>query len=171
MNSGSGPGSIALREITATNREQVEALSVTPEQSHFVAGVRSSLVEAEETPGACPWFRAVYSGQEPVGFVMISDNIPPARTEYLGPYFLWRLLIDTRWQGRGYGRAALDLVVDYVRSRPGAEKLMSSVGPGQGSPLGFYLKYGFSLTGAVFDGEPVLELPLWPSARPRQPRR
>ncbi|HVQ19276.1 MAG TPA: GNAT family N-acetyltransferase [Actinomycetes bacterium] len=171
MSSGSGHGSIALREVTAANREQVEALSVTPEQSNFVADVRASLVEAEETPGACPWFRAVYSGQEPVGFVMISDNIPPARTEYLGPYFLWRLLIDTRWQGRGYGRATLDLVVDYLRSQPGAEKLLTSAQPGQGSPLGFYLKYWFSLTGAMFDDEQVIELLLRPSSGGHPPPR
>ena len=51
---------------------------------------------------------------------MISDDIPQATswtptTDYVGPYFLWRLLIDHRFQGRGYGRATLDAVADYVR--------------------------------------------------------
>ena len=152
---------VTLHEITAGNRAAIEALSVTPEQENYVAGVAESLVEAAETPGACPWFRAVYAGDLPVGFVMISDNIPADRTEYLGPYFLWRLLIDSRWQGLGYGRAALDLVVEYVRTRPDADTLFSSIVPGEASsPLGFYLNYGFALTGAVHDGEPVLELAL-----------
>jgi diamine N-acetyltransferase len=151
---------LTLREITASNRSDVESLGVTAEQAAFVTGVAESLVEAAETPGACPWYRAVYAGESPVGFVMISDNIPPNRTEYLGPYFLWRLLVDTRWQGRGYGRRALDLTVAYVRTRPRAERLLTSFVPGDGSPVGFYLKYGFVPTGEVFDGEPVLELPL-----------
>jgi diamine N-acetyltransferase len=153
-------GRVSLHEITSANRPEIEALAVTPAQEQFVAGVTDSLVEAAETPGACPWYRAVYADQSPVGFVMISDNIPPDRTEYLGPYFLWRLLIDARWQGRGYGRAALDLVVEHVRSRPGADTLFTSFVDGEGTPLGFYLRYGFLLTDGVQDGERVLALPL-----------
>jgi diamine N-acetyltransferase len=155
------PGArLMLREITAANRTEVESLSVTHEQTAFVAGVAESLVEAAETPAACPWYRAVYAEELPVGFVMLSDNIPPGRPQYLGPYFLWRLLIDARWQRRGYGWAALDLTAAYVRARPHAERLLTSVVPGEGSPRGFYLKYGFVPTGEVHDGEPVFELPL-----------
>lgn len=152
---------VTLREITDANRASVEALRVAPTQDAYVAGVAESLLEASATPDACPWFRAVYAGETPVGFVMISDDIPPERTQYLGPYFLWRLLIDARYQGCGYGRDALDLVVEHVRTRPNAERLLTSVVPGDvGSPLGFYLGYGFVLTGDVDDGETILELPL-----------
>ena len=133
---------------------------MTPAQENFVAGVAESLIEAAETPNARPWYRAIYAGETPVGFVMLSDNIPPGHPEYLGPYFLWRLLIDTRWQRRGYGRAALDLIVSYLATRPHADRLFTSFVPGEGSPVGFYLAYGFAPTGEVFDGEPVLELAL-----------
>jgi diamine N-acetyltransferase len=155
-----GRSTVTLREITAANRAEVESLSVTPTQTGYVAGVAESLVDAAETPLACPWYRGVYAAETPVGFVMISDNIPPERTEHLGPYYLWRLLIDERWQGRGYGRDALDLVVGYLLTRPPSDRLLTSVVPGESSPIGFYLKYGFVLTGHVDDGEPVLELPL-----------
>ena len=74
-----------------------------------------SLVEAAETPNACPWYRAVYADDEVAGFVMISDGIDVRYTEYLGPYFLWRLLVDVRWQGQGVVGPTLDLVVDHVR--------------------------------------------------------
>ncbi len=155
-----GSGRVTLREITDANRSEIESLAVTPEQETFVASVTESLIEAAETPDACPWYRAIYAGETPVGFVMISDNIPTDRTEYVGPYFLWRLLVDARYQQRGYGRAALDLIVEYVRTRPRADRLFSSHVLGDGSPVGFYLKYGFVLTGAVHDGEPLLELAL-----------
>ena len=47
-----------------------------------------------------------------VGFAMISDNIPPPIDDDLvGPYYLWKLLIDHRCQRRGYGAATLDAVV------------------------------------------------------------
>lgn len=120
-----------------------------------------SLVEADETPNACPWYRPVYSGDLLVGFIMISDGISAEYPEYLGPYFLWRILIDVRCQGRGFGRAALDLVVEYIRTERQAQTLLTSVCPGSvGAPMGFYLAYGFSPTGQVFEGETVLALPL-----------
>jgi diamine N-acetyltransferase len=156
---------VTLREITTANRPDVEALAVTAEQEDYVAGVADSLLEAAETPAACPWYRAIYADELPVGFVMISDNIPPGHPEYVGPYFLWRLLVDARSQGRGYGRAALDLIVAYVRTRPGAEALLTSFVPGERSPVGFYLKYGFVLTGDVHDDEPVLKLDLTTSTQ------
>jgi diamine N-acetyltransferase len=80
--------------------------------------------------------------------------------EYLGPYFLWRLLIDQRYQGRGYGAAALRLVVEHVRTRPDARVLLTSAGQGPESPVGFYQQQGFRLTGEVHEGELVLELNL-----------
>jgi diamine N-acetyltransferase len=153
-------GTVTLREITPANRAAVEALAVAPEQEAHVTGVVASLAEGEATPDACPWCRAVYADETPVGFVMLSDGIPAERTRYLGPYVLWRLLIDARYQGRGFGTAALDLVVAYVRARPGAEQLLTSYVPGPAEPLAFYLGYGFTPTGAVDHGEPVLALPL-----------
>jgi diamine N-acetyltransferase len=73
------------------------------------------------------------------------------------------MLVDGRYQGRGYGRAALDRLTAYLRSRPGAESLVTSVMPGPGSPLGFYLAYGFEPTGEWFGHEQVLRLSLKPS--------
>jgi diamine N-acetyltransferase len=154
-------GPVSLREVTDRNRADVEALGVTDDQANYVASNAESLLEAAATPGACPWYRAIYAGEVPVGFVMISDGIPPERTDYLGPYYLWRLMIDTRWQGNGLGTAALDLVVEHVRSRPDAQHLLCSLVPGTvGSPRGFYLGYGFRLRGDWFDDEEVIELPL-----------
>jgi diamine N-acetyltransferase len=103
---------------------------------------------------------------------MISDEVDGPG--YV-PQYLWRLLIDQRYQGRGYGTAALDLIVEYFRGRPGVEVLWTSCGEGEGGPLGFYERYGFTQTGdRVFDNEILLRLSLRGSAprlsRPRCPR-
>jgi diamine N-acetyltransferase len=95
---------------------------------------------------------------------MISDGIPEetlaADDGLVGPYFLWRLLIDRRHQRRGYGVAALDAVVEYLRDRPGADALYTSAGQGEGTPQPFYERYGFVPTGAIVDDEVVLRLDL-----------
>jgi diamine N-acetyltransferase len=157
---------VSLREITPENRAAVEALVVDQAQSEYVAGVAESLAEAAELPDARPWYRAVYAGDTPVGFVLISDGITVDNPEYLGPYFLWRLLVDRQHQGRGFGAAALAGVVDHLRtSRPDARVLLTSVsneGRGSASPLGFYLRQGFRSTGRIHQGELVLELDLVP---------
>ncbi len=109
-----------------------------------------SIAQAHFEPKA--WFRAVYAGEEPVGFVMLyEDPEKPA-------YHLWRLMIAGEHQRHGYGRAALGLVIERVRSLPGARELLASCVPGEGSPRPFYEGLGFAATGEVDEGEEVLRL-------------
>jgi diamine N-acetyltransferase len=153
---------VTLREVTADNEAAVRALTVVPGQELFVASVGESLDEAASTPDAHPWYRAIYPADQPVGFVMLSFDVPPGRPEYPWRYFLWRLLVDARYQHRGYGRAAMALVVDIVRRSPGASDLFTSVHPGEGGPALFYRSLGFEPRGEWFDGEEVYRLPLRP---------
>jgi diamine N-acetyltransferase len=153
---------VTLREVTADNEAAVRALTVVPGQELFVASVGESLDEAASTPDAHPWYRAIYPADQPVGFVMLSFDVPPGRPEYPWRYFLWRLPVDARYQHRGYGRAAMALVVDIVRRSPGASDLFTSVHPGEGGPALFYRSLGFEPRGEWFDGEEVYRLPLRP---------
>jgi diamine N-acetyltransferase len=154
---GTASPGVHLREITDDNREAVRALRVRGRQKRFVASVSCSLRDAAETPEAEPWYRAVYRGDEPVGFVMLSWK--PRRGRYRGRHFLWRLLVDKRHQGRGIGRAVLTQIVDLVRADGGTE-LLTSYEPGDGEPWPFYQRFGFRPTGEQDDGEIVLRLPL-----------
>jgi diamine N-acetyltransferase len=149
---------VSLREITPINEPSVRALAVAPGQEVFVASVSESLDDAAESPDANPWYRAIYAGDQPVGFVMLSFDVPPGRAEHPWRYFLWRLLIDARYQGRGYGRTAMLQIIDLVRRSPGATDLFTSVQPG--GPVAFYGSLGFEPTGEWFDGEAVYRLPL-----------
>lgn len=145
---------VSLRAITESNREAVEALRVSPRQEQFVAGVADSLIEAADEPDGRAIYWSVYDDETPVGFVMISDEV--GAPGYI-PQYLWRLLIDERYQGRGFGTATLDLIVEYFRGRPGVEVLSTSAGQGDGSPIPFYERYGFVQTGdIVFDDEVLL---------------
>ena len=149
---------VSLRPLNETNRQAVEALRVSPRQEQFVSGVAESLLEAAAEPDGRALYWAVYADDEPVGFVMISDEV--AGPGYI-PHYLWKLLIDERYQGRGFGTATLDLIVEYFRGRPGVEVLSTSAGQGEGSPIAFYERYGFERTGEiVFDDEVLLRLEL-----------
>lgn len=91
---------------------------------------------------------------------MIVDGEPDEDKDGKPVYFLWRLMIAEPFHGRGYGRQAIQRLVDYVRTRPQANELLVSCGQGEGSPQGFYESLGFVLTGEVLDEEVVLSLPL-----------
>jgi diamine N-acetyltransferase len=145
-----------LRPITDDNLRAVLRLKVAPEQEQFVASNPVSLAQAHFNKYA--WYRAIYADETPVGFMMLYDD--PAKPEY----FLWRLMIDARYQGHGFAWRAVQQLVDYVRTRPGAKELLVSHGQGEGSPAWFYARLGFTYTGEEDDGELIMRLPLEPAA-------
>ena len=161
---------VQLRDIvTDADRAAALALSVGPGQDRFVASVETSFRDAVVDAHAMPRMWTVHDGDTAVGFVMISDGIPVERLasdeDLVGPYYLWRLMIDRRFQRRGYGTATLDAVVAYLRDRPSADVLWTSAGQGDGSPQPFYERYGFAATDRVVEDEVVLGLDLRPVDR------
>jgi diamine N-acetyltransferase len=140
---------VTLREITKKTLFDILRLRVAPEQARFVAPIAVSIAEAHFSPEVA-WFRAIYFGETPVGFVMLEADEPRAR------YFLWRFMVDAGHQGRGIGRRAIELVIEHVRTRPGATELTTSCVPGDGGPGPFYEKLGFVYTGSEEEGELVM---------------
>lgn len=157
-------GVVALRQVTDESRPAVLALRVAPAQERFVGTVSGALIDAREVPEGKPWYRAIYVDDQPVGFVMLSWNVTPEPPRIIGPWFLWKLLIDQRHQRRGYGREAVKLVADIVRTN-GAAELLTSCVPGDGGPEAFYRRIGFSPTGELDEnGEIILALSLGPQS-------
>jgi GNAT superfamily N-acetyltransferase len=151
---------VSLREITEANIQSVLMLRTTPEQARFVSGVGDSIAEATVYQRAKPWYRAVYADEQPVGFVMVGWDVPPQPPHIIGPWFLWKLLIDFRHQRHGYGQETLRQIVELVRAQ-GATELLTSYVEGAGGPAGFYARLGFVPTGDVDpDGEIILRLNL-----------
>jgi diamine N-acetyltransferase len=142
---------VELVEVTAETVRAICRLLVAPDQSMSVAPNAVSLAEALFTPAA--WYRAVVADGMPVGFVML--ELDPG-----DPPYLWRLMIDRRHQGRGYGRRTIELVADHLRREHGATELFTSWVPGERGPERFYLDLGFAPTGEIHEGEVVARLAL-----------
>ena len=143
---------VTLREVTADTVRTICRLDVHEDQRQFVAPNAVSIAQAYFSEHA--WFRAIYAGDTPVGFLMLEDR--PEKPEY----YLWRFMIDARYQGMGFGRKALELLIEHVRTRPGATELLTSVHQAEGGPQGFYESMGFTLTGEYEEGEAVMRLHL-----------
>ena len=145
---------VSLREITSETVVQICKLSDTlsEQEQKMVAPNAISIAQAHFSDKA--WFRAIYADEMAVGFIMLYDDSENPE------YFLWRLMIAGPYQGKGYGRKAIELLVEYVKTQPGARELSASYVPIEGGPEGFYRKMGFEHTGEVDNGEIVVRLTL-----------
>ena len=145
-------GEVSLREITSETLRSILKLQVRVDQEGSVASNATSIAQAYFEDKA--WFRAIYAGATPVGFVMLHVDTEESA------YYLWRFMIDAKHQGKGYGAQAIKLVIEHVKSNPNATELLTSYVPGEGSPLGFYNRNGFEHTGKEVHGDPEMRLKL-----------
>lgn len=141
---------VSLREVTKDNLRDILRLKVKPEQEQFVANNAVSIAQAHFEEKA--WFRAIYADETPVGFVMLYEDLEEQQ------YFLWRFMIDARYQGMHFGEQAIRRLIDYVRTLPNATELSVSYVPAEGGPQPFYEKLGFVETGEVDGGENIAKL-------------
>jgi len=63
-------------------------------------------------------------------------------------------------QGKGFGRKAMEQLIEYVRTRPNAKELKASYVPIPGGPWPFYRSLGFEPTGEKEGDEIVIRLNL-----------
>ena len=109
-----------------------------------------SLAQAGVQPECVPL--GVYEGNRPVGFAMYSLD-PDDRQ-----YWIYRLMIDSRYQGKGYGREALRQLVALLRAKPDCESVYISFEPGNQRAKRLYESMGFVPDGRVLYGEIVYRL-------------
>jgi GNAT superfamily N-acetyltransferase len=94
---------------------------------------------------------------------MISWNCEPDPPEIIGPWLLWKLLIDERYQGRGYAAAVVRQIAELVRAE-GATELLTSYVPEDEWAAGFCQRLGFVPTGELDDRGEVIVRHGLPSA-------
>lgn len=141
---------IHFKEITKENLFPIFKLKVFEHQKDQVANNVFSIAEGNYSDEA--WFRGIYNDDTPVGFVMLSLE------EENNEYWVWRFMIDQNHQGKGYGKAALDLVKKIVKEKfPDAKEIFLSYVPKEeGGADEFYKKVGFEDTGKMEGEEKVM---------------
>jgi diamine N-acetyltransferase len=147
-----------LEPVTRENVEAACELKVRPKQKGYVAPVSWSLAEAYAAPEIA-WPRLIYKAGKLVGFIMAAFD--PQNPDKLYHSYLWRLNIGARFQGKGYGRFAVERLCEEAMRR-GESRLTVSYDLGKHGPEGFYRRLGFRRTGERVNGEVVAERILTP---------
>ncbi len=145
------PMIVELREITRDNWLECARLAVTDDQKHFVAPNVYSLAESKFCPEMIPL--AIYDGETMVGFTMWGHATDADE------WWIIRLMTDIKYQGRGYGRAAMTEVIWRIRERSPGTAILVSYEPANAVAEKLYMSLGFEKTGRVEDGELVVRLP------------
>ena len=158
---------IHLEKINAENVWDVIDLKVKREQKSFVASNQISIIQAyaaiDTKCDAFPF--AVLNGKKAVGFLMVCYNEGAFYEIYGGEppkslvnnYSVCRLMIDKRYQGKGYGRQALQLALDFIKTWPcgKAEYCEISYEPENTAAKTLYQSFGFEENGEM-DGDEVV---------------
>lgn len=147
---------VTLRPVTRDNFEALMDLQVHAHQREFLASNSYSIAQASFYPNYHT--RAIYAGEEVVGFMMfvVLDGVDDEE----GEYSIWRFMVDCRRQGQGLGRRALQALLGDIRSDPVARKVWISYVPGNAVASSFYASFGFVETGIDEEDEMVALLDL-----------
>lgn len=159
---------IRLEKVNAKNVWEILKLHVAKDQEDFVAPNDLSIIEAyiavSGNGHAFPF--GIYEDEIPVGFLMIGYDVDdsyenPPQIAY-GNYSIWRFMIDEKYQKKGYGKEALRLALEFVRSFPcgPARYCYLSYEPENIIAKKLYSEFGFSENGEMDDEETVAVLKL-----------
>ena len=115
---------LELKKINRKNVAEILNLEVFDNQKSFVATNNSSIIEAyiAITENNHVFTFGVYNDDTPIGFLMIGFDVNSdeegAPKIAKGNYNIWRLMIDKKFQGKGFGKKAMDLALEFIKTFP-----------------------------------------------------
>lgn len=142
---------IRLEDIDAGNWRI--PLGVSKEQEQYVASTTIILARAYAYRNARSQALLIYEDETPVGMVLYHDE------DSLDAYIFSEILIDERFQGKGYGSAATKLVLDRMKEDGRYQKVVLCYIEGNDAAKKLYEQFGFVETDRD-DDEIIMELSL-----------
>ncbi|MBR3460165.1 MAG: GNAT family N-acetyltransferase [Clostridia bacterium] len=146
-------GTVRLVDVGIQNFEELSDLLVLKSQYDFVADNVYSLAEAYANTADGRYAKpfGIYVGDEPVGFLMIGYDISDEDADkekfpqLINSYLIWRFMIDKKYQGKGYGKEAMRLALDFIRTFPcgKADYCWLSYNPENEAARNLYRSFGF----------------------------
>ncbi len=141
---------VALIPISKEN--EIECISLKPraDQLSLVASNADSLIHATKEITSKPY--GIYAEDSMVGFILFDNEVYSD-----GYYWILRFMIDERFQGKGYGKSAIQQVITKLKNRNDCKEIRVSHVSHNIVANSIYKSCGFQETGEVEDcGDPIL---------------
>lgn len=143
---------LVFKEITKENWEECIELKVSKGQENFVASNAYSILEANFSEGLYPL--AIYDDETMVGFLMYEKD------DVAKDMGMCRLMIDVKYQNKGYGKAAIIKLLEFIREKYGNTPFYTSFEPENIVAEKLYESIGFRKTGEMLQDEILLKIDL-----------
>ena len=144
---------IERKAITEENFLDAFHLKLAPGQERFVSHPIRSLAQAYVYRDQCQPF-GIYAEEKMIGYVMViyDYDVPE--------YDIWHMMIDESAQGQGYGSAALDRVLAYIKTKPFGDstRVALTCNKDNAAARKLYENKGFLATGVEDEDEIELTL-------------
>ena len=140
--------SLHIREVTANNWRSVADLSVSEHQSQFIESNAYSLAESQFEK---KWISVgLYNDETLVGYAMYGWPSSSTQSAWLD-----RFMIDYRYQGKGYAKRFMPLLIQQIYQQYLCKTIFLSLHPDNKLAQNLYESYGFFLNGEVDTTGPI----------------
>jgi diamine N-acetyltransferase len=143
---------VTLRAISPDNWLECLNLEVQDDQQAFIPPNVYSLAQAKVFAECIPL--AIYAGERMIGFLMYEfapdSSIP----------WIIRFMIDHKYQGRGYGRAALQEAIMLIEAQSERDNIKLRISPDNPAAERLFRSLGFEPTSESREGASVMCLHL-----------
>jgi len=157
---------INVQTVTWDNYADIAGLKVHETQEGYIASNTWSLIQAfvnYNDDGYLPITFGIYNDETLVGFTMFNyDDDNEYKDDDEPYYYIWRFMIAAEHQGKGYGKAAMETVLEHIKTMPHGEakSVYLSYEPVNEVARKLYASFGFVETGEISEGEAVAKLSL-----------
>ncbi len=123
--------------------DEIKDLSVYEEQSHFIETSLHCLDDAKNNAYNMKWnFYGIYEDDNLIGFAMHGES----KILFLTQVWLDRFMIDKKYQGKGYGKKSMELILEKMYEDYNCKKIHLSVHEDNSFAIKLYQKLGFAKT-------------------------
>ena len=142
-----------IRPVTKDNWKELTRLKVREDQTHFVASNLYSIAESQfgdDDEGHWDLHPfGIYDGNTPVGFLMYGYDFEHPKQQA----FIFRLMVDDQFQGKGYGRFGMKRMLEIFRADERIKEVGISYEPENEVARKLYASLGFVETGQMLGEE------------------
>jgi diamine N-acetyltransferase len=137
---------VKIEELNAENWYECCQLEVSAQQSEYLESNAVSIAQTKFEPALRPY--AILYEEKIVGFLMFNSE-----KEELDGYWIYRIMVDKNYQGRGIGKAATELMIEEMAKLHDAEKIVVGYHPENTGAHNLYASMGFVDDGDRFGKE------------------
>lgn len=138
--------SVKIVEVNAENWYECSLLEISKEQRDYIEPNAISIAQSKFEPTLRPY--VIYFEEKVVGFLMFNSV-----KEELDGYWIYRIMIDKHFQGKGIGKAATKLMILEIAKLPNAQKIIVGYHPENKGAHNLYRSLGFEDRGNRFGKE------------------